>query len=94
MSMYYTYSLQSIKDSTFYIGYSADVDARLVEHNKGKNKYTKGHIPYKVVHVESFETKKAAKEREQYIKSFKNTKKYLEMIGSPDLVGTSPACPD
>lgn len=89
--MNYTYILQSLKDSTFYIGYSADVNSRLDEHNKGKNKYTKGHLPYKIVHVESFETKREAKEREQYIKAFKNTKKYLKMKGSPDFVGTSPA---
>ncbi len=91
ISMYYIYILQSLKDPSYYIGYSSNVESRLKQHNQGKSKFTKGHRPYRVIHTESFQTKKEAKSKEQFIKRFKNIKKYLEMIGSPDFVGTSPA---
>ncbi|PIR43756.1 nuclease [candidate division WWE3 bacterium CG10_big_fil_rev_8_21_14_0_10_32_10] len=47
--MYFVYILQSLKDGTYYIGYTGkNPEDRLTEHNKGKSRYTKGHIPYKL----------------------------------------------
>ncbi len=81
---YFVYILKSLKDSTFYIGFTSNLGKRLTEHNKGKCKYTKGHIPYKIIHFETFDIKKKAKQQEKYIKSIKNTSRYLKMIGSPE----------
>jgi putative endonuclease len=52
--VYYAYILESLRDGTHYFGSSADVDARLREHNAGRSRYTKGHLPYKVLYIEEF----------------------------------------
>jgi len=76
--MYYLYILQSKKDNTYYIGYTADLDRRLAEHNAGKNRYTKGHLPYSVIYKEVFNSIKLVKEREKYIKKYGNIKSFLK----------------
>jgi len=83
--MFFVYVLQSKKDESFYVGYSADPKKRLREHNKGKERYTKGHVPYEIVHVESFITQKEAKDRETAIKKTKNIGTLLKkQTSSPD----------
>ena len=67
--MYYTYILKSLKDLTYYYGSSSDVENRLRQHNAGKSKYTKGHIPYKIHYCETFQTRKEAVAREKFFKS-------------------------
>lgn len=83
--MFFVYILQSEKDGTYYIGYSHNVDNRLKEHNAGKVRYTKGHVPYKIVYIESCVTRHQAEIREQAIKKTKNTAYFLKKkMGSPD----------
>ena len=83
--MYFVYILESIQDGSYYIGYTGkSVICRLKEHNHGKCKYTKGHIPYKIVKYISVDTKKEAKCREKYYKSLKSAKRVIEIMGSPD----------
>lgn len=92
--MYVVYILQSEADNTYYVGYTKNVEKRLAQHNAGKCRYTKGHRPYRLVYSEECSSPQEAKERESKIKSYKNTKRFLEMVGSPDSqkwVGTSPA---
>jgi putative endonuclease len=68
--MYYTYVLQSINSHTLYYGSSNNPDVRLAEwHNKGKVRYTKGHMPWKLVHKEEFTTRSEAMKREKFFKS-------------------------
>ncbi len=66
---YYTYILQSIKDKSFYIGYTSDLKKRLDKHNSGTNLATKPHIPYKLIFYEAFRNRIDAKNREEYLKS-------------------------
>jgi putative endonuclease len=48
---YCVYVLQSLLNNWFYIGMtSKDPRFRLLEHNSGKNKYTRLHLPYKLVY--------------------------------------------
>ena len=83
--MFYTYILQSKKDETHYVGYTANLQKRLKIHNQGKVKYTKGHLPYTVIYFEEYSSKKEAKDREKIIKSTKNIKYFLKKhAGSPD----------
>ncbi len=83
--MFFVYILQSEKDGTYYVGYSYDIKNRLKEHNSGKTHYTKGHVPYKIVYIESFVTEKEAKTRETGIKKTKNVTYFLKkQVGSPD----------
>jgi putative endonuclease len=66
---YYTYVLKSIKDGELYIGYTSNLKKRIQRHNKGLNTATKPHIPYGLIHFESFLNKIDAKNREIYLKS-------------------------
>ncbi|MBN9352363.1 MAG: GIY-YIG nuclease family protein, partial [Chitinophagaceae bacterium] len=42
------YVLRSLKDQATYVGMATDANKRLDEHNAGRNRYTKGHIPWKI----------------------------------------------
>lgn len=52
-----------------YYGYTSDLKKRIEEHNTGKTKYTKGHIPWKLAWYCVFNDKKRAKDFELYLKS-------------------------
>ncbi|MFZ2323210.1 MAG: GIY-YIG nuclease family protein [Ignavibacteriaceae bacterium] len=61
--------LKSIKDKSYYYGSSKDLEQRLREHNRGRSRYTKGHIPFEIHYFESFSTRKEAILRENFFKS-------------------------
>jgi predicted GIY-YIG superfamily endonuclease len=63
------YVLQSIKDGTYYTGMAINAALRLREHNAGKNRFTKGHLPWKIIYTEQHSDWKAARIREKYLKS-------------------------
>lgn len=65
--MYFVYLLQSEMDDSFYVGYSTDVTRRLQEHNEGESRYTSKKRPWKLVYVESFNTKREALIRERFL---------------------------
>lgn len=67
--MYYVYVLQSSKDKSLYIGYTADLKQRLVDHNEGKSKATRLKVPFKLIYYEAFLNKFDALNREKYLKS-------------------------
>lgn len=67
--MFYFYVLQSLKDGTTYIGFTADLKKRVKEHNEGKTKSIKHKLPCKLVYYEAYETKKQARMRELEIKN-------------------------
>lgn len=67
--MFYVYILQSLKNKSLYIGYTADLKKRFYEHNNGESLATKPFRPYKVIFYEAFLNKADAKNREEYLKS-------------------------
>jgi len=67
--MFYTYILLSSKSHIFYFGSAKDLRLRLKSHNSGKVRYTKPHIPWKLVWYGAFETEKQARDFELYLKS-------------------------
>lgn len=63
-------------DSTFYTGYTTDVQRRVAEHNDGTGaKYTRGRRPVQLVHVESFQDQSSAMQREYAIKQLHRAEK-------------------
>jgi putative endonuclease len=67
--MYYVYVLKSAVDDQFYIGSSADPDARLKAHNTGKVRSTKARKPWKRILLEEHADRSTAERRERYLKS-------------------------
>ncbi len=63
------YVLISLTDGATYVGMAMDIENRLNEHNHGKNRYTKGHIPWKIIYTEVFPNWTEARVREKYFKS-------------------------
>jgi putative endonuclease len=63
------YVLESIKVNTGYTGIAIDALNRLREHNTGKNRFTKGHRPSKIIYAEKQPDWISARAREKYLKS-------------------------
>ena len=67
--MVFVYVIESLTDQTWYKGMAEVVKDRVAEHNAGKNRFTKGHRPWKLIHTEEFPNWKEARIREKYLKS-------------------------
>jgi len=78
--MYYVYVLFSLKDKKFYIGFSADVQRRLEEHNQGKNISTKPRRPFVLIYYEGHYSKADAQRRERYFKTTKGKATLKQML--------------
>lgn len=66
--MYYVYIIKSLKDSSFYTGFTENVKKRLIEHNSGSNKYSGSKKPYKLIWYCAFDDKNKALVFEKYLK--------------------------
>lgn len=66
---YYTYVLFSLKDRKFYVGFTANLKNRLIEHAHGLVASTHNRRPLKLIHYEYFINKTDAKAREVFLKS-------------------------
>ena len=66
---YYTYVLQSLKDGKLYIGYTANLKQRLVNHQNGQVKATASRRPLKLIYYETCLKKWLALKREKYFKT-------------------------
>jgi putative endonuclease len=79
--MFYAYILLSLKDSSYYYGSTGrEISERLNEHNSGKVKYTKGHLPYKLHYFESYNSRSKANKKERFFKSIDGYK-WLKIKG-------------
>jgi putative endonuclease len=63
------YAIRSEVNGEIYVGIAKDADARLKDHNSGKNRYTKGLRPWKTLYRESQPDWQEARKREKYLKS-------------------------
>jgi putative endonuclease len=57
--MFFTYILVN-KEGIYYKGSTSDYKKRLQEHNEGLNTFTRGRGPWKLIFVQSFETRQEA----------------------------------
>jgi putative endonuclease len=70
MEEHVVYILYSKKSDVFYKGYTTDLIQRFKSHNELATKgYTIRHRPWKVVHVEFYNSEREAKQRENFFKS-------------------------
>ena len=77
--MYWVYILYSEKCDRYYIGYSADVIARLERHNAGMVTATRNCKPYQIKATKRFNTELEARKEEHRVKKQKS-RKYLEHL--------------
>jgi putative endonuclease len=77
--MYYVYILFSEKCDRYYVGFSADVEARLLRHNAGMVNATKNCRPYKICATKEYSTETEARKEEFRIKKQKS-RKYIEWL--------------
>ena len=70
--MFTVYVLYSKNFNKIYIGFTADIEQRLLSHNKLANKgYTVKYRPWILAYKEEFDNKKDAIKREKQLKSAK-----------------------
>ncbi|SJZ86868.1 GIY-YIG nuclease family protein [Anaerorhabdus furcosa] len=75
--MNYVYILEC-GNGSFYTGWTNHLEHRVQVHNEGKGaKYTKAHLPVKLVYVEEFEDKSEALRREYEIKQLTRSEKLM-----------------
>ncbi len=78
--MFLVYILESLKDSTFYIGQTNNLTERLKRHNSGRVKSTKYKSPFRLVYFEEFSSRAEAMSRELEIKKKYNTERRKKLV--------------
>ncbi len=78
--MFYVYILRSQDSKKYYVGSTQDVTNRLREHNQGETRSTRQGIPWEIVHVEEFQTRRDAIRKENQIKA-RGIARYLSSLG-------------
>ena len=76
MSMYSLYLIESETSGKYYIGQTADLQQRLIDHNGNRRRYTHGKGPWILIGYKSFKSRSEAMLEEQRLKKAKN-KKYI-----------------
>ncbi|MCF8381781.1 MAG: GIY-YIG nuclease family protein [Bacteroidales bacterium] len=79
--MFVVYVLYSKDFDKIYIGYTSDLNNRILSHNQLATKgFTIKYRPWTVIHTEQFPSKKEAMVREKQLKSFQGRKFIREII--------------
>lgn len=65
----FVYVLKSTRHNRLYVGLTADVDRRFLEHNNGWVKKTRFYRPFRLIHVEIVNNMLEARKYEKYFKS-------------------------
>jgi putative endonuclease len=76
---FYVYILQSLKDGSYYIGSTNNLEDRVERHNQGRSQYTKLRRPWKLVYSEDYPDRSSAVKRELEIKKRKS-KEFIENL--------------
>lgn len=77
--MYFVYILQSQKDSLLYVGFTENIETRLLRHQRGEVPSTKDRRPLNLIFYEAYTIKNDALRRECYFKTTKG-KTTLKMM--------------
>ena len=67
--MFYVYILKSRIDKKLYIGYTANLKRRVVEHNEGLSRSTKPRRPLDLIYYEAYASQADAEQREFRLKN-------------------------
>ncbi len=72
MEKFYTYIIESDISQRWYVGHTNNIERRLVEHNSGQNKSTKGKGLWKLIFLRSFDNNLDANRFELKLKKLRN----------------------
>ena len=73
------YILESLKDGTYYVGSTQNLESRLKRHNEGRVTYTKPKRPWKLVYSEEHVDRSSAAKKEFEIKKHKR-REFIETL--------------
>lgn len=68
---YYVYLIESLKDNSYYIGVTDNINRRFKEHNSGQSKYTKNKVPWKLIGYKQYNEINQAYQQEKKLKKAK-----------------------
>ena len=77
--MYIVYILKNNISGRHYIGSINNIERRLLEHNRGQTRSTKGG-KWSLIYVEKYQTSKESKDREKKIKSYKGGNEFKKLL--------------
>lgn len=78
------YILFSETKNRYYIGFTSNLEERIIRHNQKSKGFTGNVNDWKVVYTEKYEAKEQAQKRELQIKSWKSSIKIKELISKKD----------
>ena len=92
MQKFFVYIIFSESSNIHYLGHTNNLEDRIIRHNQGRNKFTKGKGPGKLISYAICASKSAAYRLEMKLKSFKDPEyaiKYLSNFSSEhsDIIG-------
>ena len=82
MIKYHVYIIQSLVDHSYYIGYTKNLEKRILQHNLARSGYSAKKSPWKIAYVESFDNKSSALKRERFLKNQKSRDFIERLISS------------
>jgi len=77
---YCVYVLHSLKDNSFYIGFTKNLKQRLTDHFRGNSKSTAPRRPFRLIFCEYFLSKKDVLRREKYFKTTKGKRTLKSLL--------------
>ena len=75
----FVYILKSLKDGSYYVGSTQNVESRVKHHNQTGTQYTKQKRPWELVYTEEHPDRSTAMQREYAIKRH-GGKKFIESL--------------
>ena len=69
--MYIVYVLYSNISHKYYVGFTTNLEQRIISHNLLGKDWTRSYRPWTVIHKEEFDNKTKALHREKFLKSGK-----------------------
>lgn len=76
---FFVYILRSLKDGSYYVGSTQDLEPRLKHHNEVGTQYTKQKRPWELVYTEEHPDRSSAMQREYAIKKH-GGKQFIESL--------------
>ena len=80
--LFFVYILYSLTKDKFYIGFTSNLEERIIRHNQKSKGFTGKINDWKMIYSEAYNTKSEALAREKQIKSWKSRIKIQQLINN------------